>query len=39
VDSIIALEIIEQPNFDEVEDLMEKVESKTIEFEKIFFRF
>ena len=34
VDSIIELQIIEQPNFDRVEDLMQKIESKTIEFAK-----
>jgi len=28
------LQIIEQPNFDRVEDLMQKIESKTIEFAK-----
>lgn len=32
VDSIIELQIIEQPNFDQVEELMQKVESKTIGF-------
>ncbi|MGE5627200.1 MAG: DUF7000 family protein [Solirubrobacterales bacterium] len=34
VDSIIELQIIEHPNFDQVEDLMKKVEIKTIEFTK-----
>lgn len=32
VDSIIEWQIIEQPNFDQVEDLMQELESKTIEF-------
>lgn len=32
VDSIIELQIVEHPNFDYVEDLRQKVESKTMEF-------
>lgn len=34
VDSIIEVQIIEHPNFDQAEDLMQKVESKTVEFAK-----
>lgn len=32
VDSIIELRIVEQPDFDRAEDLMQDIESKTIEF-------
>lgn len=32
VDSIIALQIVEEPNFDQAEELMQKIESKTMEF-------
>lgn len=32
IDSIIELQVVEQPNFDQEEELMEKIESRTIEF-------
>ena len=32
VDSIIEMQIVDQPDFDQAEDLMQKIEGKTIEF-------